>query len=208
VVGAFFKTITQSITGVGKLTDSIRRPETTGDATGFLIGICVIWAISAIEHALIHMYRLGSNPQASVNPQSYYIATGIGAIAAGAGCFLLFKLYNAIYGKLIAQEKTGYNASVPAVVLHNVNAYAMGPSILAIIPYAGPLLALVLILINLITVGKKRLNLRLTAALIDAVIALLTVVVIGFAAYWVGSLILGNALEPVTYIEKKAPTAQ
>jgi len=208
VVGAFFKTITQSITGVGKLTDSIRRPETTGDATGFLIGICVIWAISAIEHAMIHKHFVAANPLAYVDSQSYSIATGIGAIAAGAGCFLLFKLYNSIYGKLIAQEKTGYSASVPAVVLHNVNAYALGPSIFAIIPYAGPPLAILLIFINLITVGKKRLNLRLTAAIIDAVIALLAVLALGFAVYWVGSLILSNAIEPVTYMEKKTPTAQ
>src|SRR5271169_5372528 len=57
VVGAFFKTCLMSMFSPGKLTSSIRRPETTNDARGFLFGICGIWAVSAVMHYAWFVWR-------------------------------------------------------------------------------------------------------------------------------------------------------
>lgn len=198
VVGAFIKTCVMSLFNFFRLVDSIRRPETTGEARGFLIGCCVLWGACAFLHGLIFMYFAGRVRYHVVDTQTYLIYCAVAAIGAGGGLFLLFRLYNLIYGKLIAQEKTA--SKIPDVLLFNVNAYALGPSLLAPIPFAGPVLAGLLIFINLIIAGRKRLNLRMAAALIDAIISFVIVTVIAFAGYWiVGGLLLPQLLDhPVT----------
>ena len=139
VVGAFIKSCMMSLTSFFKLVDSIRRPETTNDARGFLIGCCVLWGVSVFIHGVIFMYLAEHKPNHAVDGQLYLEFSAIAAVAAGFGVYLLFRLYNIIYGKLIAQEKTV--TTIPDVLLYNVNAYALGPSILAPIPFAGPVLA-------------------------------------------------------------------
>jgi hypothetical protein len=192
VIGAFFKSCTMSMTSFFKLVDAIRRPETTSDARAFLIGCCVLWGVSAFIHGLIFMHFAGQVPYREVDQQTYLIYCAISAVAAGGAVYLLFRLYNIIYSKLVAQEKTA--TTLPDVLLYNVNAYALGPSLLAPIPFAGPPLALLLIFIDLVIAGRKRLNIRATGALIDAVIAFVAVLAIAFVGYWVGNLLLHQVL--------------
>src|SRR5205823_5939491 len=175
MVGAFIKSAVMSITNVFRLTDAIRRPETTGDANGFLIGCCILWGVSAFVHGLIFMYFAGRVQYHEVDPNNPLIFSAIAAAATGGGLYALFRLYNLIYGKLIAQEKG--TTSRPDVLLYNVNAYALGPSVLAPIPFAGPPLAALLIFINLVIVGRKRLNIRFAGAFIDALISYVIVIV-------------------------------
>ncbi len=191
-VSAFFKTCAMSLTSFFKLVDSIRRPETTTDATGFLIGCCVLWGISAFVHGLIFLVLLHRVPNIEVYDQQYVIYCAIAAIGAGGGLFLLFKLYNLIYGKLIAQEKSA--SVLPAVLLFNVNAYALGPSLMAPIPVIGPVLAILGIFKNLVTAGSRRLNIRFVGAFIDALLAFIIVIVAGYAGYKVGNFVVHQVL--------------
>lgn len=200
VVGAFLKTSMMSITRFFRLADAIRRPETPTDATGFLIGCCTLWGVSTLIHGLIFMHFVSKRPYHAVDTQQYIIFSAIAGVGAAAGLFLLFRLYNLIYSKLIAQEKNA--TSIPDVLLYNVNAYALGPSLLAPIPFAGPPLAAVLIFINLVIAGRKRLNIRFPGAFIDALIAFVVVMVVGFAGYWVGDLVLKQVLEDPVYVNK------
>jgi hypothetical protein len=200
--GAFFKTVGMSLFSPAKLAQAVRRPETTGDAFGFLILCAICWGISAFIHGMIWMHLLSKQPDILI--QSYVLDSIVASVAAAAGLWLLFRLYNTIYGKLVAKEKNQSRA--PAALLYNINAYALGPSVLAIIPYLGPPLALLWIAIDLVAVGMGRLRLRFAAALIDALIPLIAVVVIGFAGYYIGELLIGQVM-PAYEVVPPSPNA-
>ena len=200
VVGAFFKTVGMSLFAPAKLASAVRRPETTSDTSSFLIACCVCWSLSAFIHGMIFEHQLAKDPRVTID--NYTIDTVIAAVAAGVGVWLLFRLYNMIYAKLVAQEKN--QSPLPPALLYNINAYALGPSIVALIPFVGPPLALLWILVALVAVGIGRLRLRFAAALIDSLIPFVAVLVIGYVAYWVGDLVLN---QPLPSYELAQPTA-
>jgi hypothetical protein len=187
-IGAFFKTCGMSMFSPGKLTLAIRRPETTNDARGFLFGICGIWAVTAVMHYAIFVWRASRPANATVDTQTTAILGALCLLAGSVGTFFLFKVYTGIYGKLTAQEKDA--VLLPDVLIFNVGAYALGPSLLALIPFAGPLIALVWIFASQIAVGVNRLRLRLPAAIIDALISLAAVVAIVVVGYLVIEVVL------------------
>jgi hypothetical protein len=188
MLGAFLKTCKMSLVSPTQLQRLIRRPETTGDATSFLITCCILWGASAFIHGLILLPAASRTPNATFDQNLYLIYCAISFVAMGAGMYLLFRLYNIIYAKLLAQEKT--QSPLPAPLLYNVTAYAMGPSLLAILPIIGPPLAMLWIFINLILAGSKRLRIRATAAFIDALLAFIVVVAAGGIGYWIGDNII------------------
>jgi hypothetical protein len=199
MLAGFFKTVKRSFFGVGLLTDHIRRPETTGDARGFLIGCGICWGISVFLHGALLMHTYQNDPHIDFDSQTYWIYCIIGTVAAIIATIVLFQLYIAIYSKLVAQESR--QSPRPTVLLYNASAYALGPSVLAIVPFLGPPLALLWIFVNLILVGSKRLRLRPAAAIIDSLLAFLAVAVIGFACYWVGDFVLHQVMPVATEIE-------
>jgi hypothetical protein len=194
-VGAFFRTCFMSLTSPGKLTTAIRRPETTTDAKGFVIGCAAIWGLTALGNFAFAVWRETKLPDYdSMNNVNLIVLTLLTIVGSAGGIFFLFKIYNTIYGKLTAQEKD--SVLLPDVLLYNVNAYALGPSLLAVIPIAGPPLALLWIFVDLIAVGNKRLRLRMPAAIIDALLSLLAVLAIAGAVYLVVHwLILGKLMD-------------
>jgi hypothetical protein len=193
VLGAFLKTCKMSMSSPALLLNQIRRPETTSDTTAFLIGCCIICGASALIHGLILMPFVSNTPNADFDQNLYIIYCAIAFVAAGAGLYFLFRLYNIVYAKLIAQEKT--QSVLPAPLLYNVTAYALGPSLLALIPFVGPPIALAWIFINLILAGSKRLRIRASAAFIDALLAFIVVAAVGAIGYWVGDrLVLHQVL--------------
>jgi len=185
VVGAFFRTCFASLISPGKLTTAIRRPETTTDARGFVIGCATIWTLTALGNFAFSVWKATHEADYdSINNVNLVIISLLIIAGAGGGTFFLFQIYCKIYGKLTAQEKDA--VLLPDVLLYNVNAYALGPSLLAIIPIAGAPLALLWIFIDLIAVGNKRLRLRMPAAIIDALLSLIAVLAIAGATYFIG----------------------
>jgi hypothetical protein len=190
-VGAFFKTCIMSLTSPGKLADAIRRPETINDARAFLIGISGIWGISALMHFAFFVWRDSKLPDAdSLNTSAAAVLAALTIAGAGGGCYFLFKIYTIIYGKLTAQEKDA--VLLPEVLIYNVSAYALGPSLLALIPIAGPPLAGLWIFIDLVAAGTSRLRLRFPAALIDALLSFVAVLAIAGAGYLVVEVLILN----------------
>ena len=170
--------------------------ETTGDTRIFLWGCAILWGFSALIHGLLLYPHYSHIPKTDFDPQLYIEYCLIAMAAAIAGTYFLFRLFNLIYGKLIAQEKT--HRPLPDVLLYNVTAYCLGPSLLSIIPVAGPPLALLLIFIDLIIAGKKRLNIRATGAVIDALLPMIVIVALAFTGWFVGRIILHQVLnDPV-----------
>ena len=189
-VGAFFKTCIASMTAPGKLMGEIRRPETITDARGFLFGCCGCWAFTALVHYAYFVWKELKNPLASLE-QTPAIVLALGSVAAaGGGCYFLFKIYTIIYGSLASTEKD--SVMLPSVLIFNVSAYALGPSLLAIIPFIGPPIALVWIYIDLVAAGNKRFRLRMPAAVIDALIAMAVVLAIAGVSYLIVDLIFLN----------------
>jgi hypothetical protein len=193
-VGAFFKTCIRSLHSAGKMTEQIRRPETNSDAVAFLVGCAICWGLSALLHGLILYPHYRDLPDMDFDPTHYFVYCVIGMLAAAGATWALFTLYTMIYRKLVAQEKT--QTILPQVLVYNVSAYALGPSLLALIPFAGPPLAILLIGVNMVAVGTKRLRLRFAAAAIDAILSLIVVLVVGLAGYFVGGIILHQVYDP------------
>jgi len=205
-LGAFFKTCIKSLYSVGKLTTQIRRPETKTDALGFLIGCAICWGLSALMHGLLLYTHFRDLPNTEFDQTNYIIYCVIGMLAAGGATWALFTLYTLIYRKLVAQEKT--QSVLPTVLLYNVTVYALGPSLLSLIPFAGPPIAILLIGVNLVAVGSKRLRLRFAAAAIDALLAFVVVLVVGFVGYFVGDIVLHQIIDaPSQDVEPTQRTA-
>jgi hypothetical protein len=202
-VPAFFKTAFASLFSPGKLVEKIRRPETIGDARALVIGNSVLWGISGAMHTALRLRTEAHMPDAiDVNMTYCLFWCAIGAAGAGLGCYLLFKVYNAIYRILVIQEAG--SGTIPDTLMYNVNAYALGPSFLCLIPVAGPPLALVWILLCAVAVGQSRLKLKPAAAIIDAVLGYLAVMAIAAGVFFGGRYILNyTALgDAVTFPEK------
>jgi len=192
LVTAFFSTAIQSMFRPLRLLHAIRRPETTGDAVGFLVGCGIFWGISAIVHNYIWlMWHV--EPFVDANSDSYQLDHGLYWFGAGlqfllcpAALFLGTKLLTKFFNQMVATEFKGRGS---AVLTFNVFAYCLGPSILAPIPVAGPILALVWILVLLVVAGTGRLYLSTAGVVIAVIISFL-----GVAALTVGAFFAGDFL--------------
>ncbi len=197
-LAAFLKTCVGSMTNVGTMTRQIRRPETTADARPFVIGCCICWAVSAAVHGGIYFWRASRPETAEVHPRDLAIELAIFTAAAGFGAYFLFRAFNAMWAKMIAQEKDA--PLFPGPLIYNVTAYAMGPSLLAVVPLVGPPVAFLLIGVNAVRIGIQRFRLRFAAAMIDAVLGLAAVIGLVGVAVLIGYLIFFR-LEPLTPVE-------
>lgn len=188
IIGAFFKTCLMSLYAPGRLFMAIRRPETTSDATGFVFGCGLLWATSVVIHGLILIPHFNGERYTQVQTSNYFTILVITAAAAFLGTWIGMKLYCAINGKMVGQEKQLGRITTPLVF--NVNAYALGPSVLAIVPIIGPPLAIIWILIDFVIAGLKRLRIRFAGAMIDAIIPYIVVLALATVVYFAGWFLL------------------
>lgn len=202
---AFIGTCVKSIRCPALLLDHIRRPDTTNEASFFAYGCAVFWGISTAIHMLIwnNFYRPQWAPrllqeyELDYDTQFYIKAVIMSVIVAAASFFLLVWFANRIYFSLISSE---LKSKAPRVLLHNIFCYCMGPSILAIVPFIGPPLALALIFFGWCVGGAKRLYISWRGAIVASVLAMLASLAIFAAGWFVLSFILNNMLglrEPV-----------
>ena len=93
------------------------------------------------------------------------------------------------------------------MLIYNVNVYALGPSLLSVIPFVGPPIPrLLLIAVDLVAVGTKRLRpsiLRRGSRCNSGVDQL--VLVVGVVGYFVGGLVLHQVYDPPS-IRKRCHT--
>ena len=192
---AFFQTVIESITKPATLLDSIRRPDTTGEARQFAFGCCAFWAISTAIHLILSdMFRRPAWwEMVEVDyATNYYIKTAILSVLVGVGVFLLLVVFaNHLYSAMIATELKN---AAPRVLLYNIFCYCLGPSILALIPIIGPPLALALIFRGWCVGGAKRLFISWRGAIVASVLTMVIALVIAAIGYFVASLVLNSAL--------------
>jgi hypothetical protein len=204
-VAAYFKTTLQSLFGFRRLVDQIRRPETIGDATSYVIVCGVMWALGIGIWDFIQYVRVIHDTKLLVNGQQFLIESVIRAVGALALAVVIYKLAITLFHNLLTHDS---QRQIPKVLVSNVFAYALGPSTLALIPVIGWGLAVLWIIINAIVGARTRLYLRMREALVNVIIAatvgLVLLAAVYFAAYFIWPVIGGHSVEPVP-VTQKAP---
>jgi membrane protease YdiL (CAAX protease family) len=196
---AFLTTCVKSITNPAMLLDHIRRPDTTNEASQFAYGCSAFWGISAAIHLLIlhKLYRPAwadalEREIGTVYDTQYYIKTAILSVVIALAAYVLLVVFaKRLYFALVASELKN---NAPPVLVHNVFCYCMGPSILALVPVAGPPLALALIFWSWCVGGTKRLYVSWRGAIVAAVLTALGVLVMAGVGYFVLGMMLDNML--------------
>jgi hypothetical protein len=226
-IPAFFKTTLQSLFGFGPLVDHIRRPETSGDANTFVILCGLMWAVGVGIWDAVQYYIAVHNPSFQVDGQQFVIESAIRAAGAIGLTIVIHKLATAIFHSLLTSDA---QRQIPKVLVGNVFAYALGPSILAFVPAvaagvvalasgsgtatliasAGWSLIALWIAINAIVGARKRLYLRTRESLVNVIIVSVVSVVLLFAVYYAGYLIWHSihggqsSVAPIPVSEKPA----
>ena len=180
-VTAIFKTAFAAMFAPRRLLDSMRRPETRQDARVLAIAYGVFWGLGWVIHDLISFKLFSrSGPDFVIDYHGYamvaHFALGI------AGTYFVLQFGSALFHKLVSAGDAG--SRIPPVLVYNVFAYCLGPSILALIPFGiGPLVALVWIF-GLIVLGSvSRLGMKGGNAFVCAMIAFGGILVAAVLAY-------------------------
>jgi hypothetical protein len=192
-VGAVLKCGLRAMFKPNLLFDHIRGTTVTADAASFLWVCAGCWGLSAAIHSAIAYFMIDQATN-EVYLQQYLLAALLKVAGTVGWAFLMFKFVIGLYHKLVITE---IKQAVPATLTFNIVAYAMGPSILAPIPFAGPPLALVGIFIALVAGGRKRLYIGWRGAVIDALLPFVAAVVLTAAFAFVGGWALDQLLVPV-----------
>ena len=193
-VAAFFKTVGMSLFQPAKLLEQMRRPETSSDVTAFAAGCGLMWAMSVVIHSAIAYSAISKDADAGkvdLSASQYWLNTGLQAAGAWVGTLLLLKIASGIYLKLVAHDM---KQRTPSVLIYNAMGYGLGPSILALVPFVGPPVALVWIFVNWLVMGFKRLRVKPGAAVVTAVLTFVAVGALVGGVYLGGQFLASNVL--------------
>jgi hypothetical protein len=183
-VAAFFKTVATALARPGVLFESMRRPETAGDARAFAIACGIFWGLAWLIHSVIAYHlahqkdRTGWSDFGVVNAEVFAVHLVLGVVATWGLLFLITRL---AYKLISAGEM---KVKFPPVLLYNVYAYALAPSVLAVIPYVGPPLALAWIFALMVYGARTRLMIKTGGAIVCNIFAVVGVLGLAAAAYF------------------------
>jgi hypothetical protein len=205
VVKAYFQTVFKSMTEPALLLDHIRRPETTGDCSVFMWVSAAMWFIGILVWNAFWLYFVLPKSTAYEHeldsPMYYWLsAVGQGAIVAGF-VYLWVRLGSRMYLSLGAMEMKHVSPSL----IVNVYSYTLGPSLLAVVPIFGWVLAPIWIFLDLIAAGKRRLFLKNSSAIINPLLIMISALIIATVAYFVLKFFWGHYLEMDGLIRVVAP---
>jgi hypothetical protein len=188
---AFFKTAFGVMFSPGKTLWQVRRPDTTRDATGFALACGFCWALSIAIHSelmLVLHYRplvvTPANGQTlEIDTGIYWLNTLLQMIAMTGGIWLLLKIINSFYFKLTVLDS---HSKASPILTYNVLAYSLAPSLLAVVPIAGPPLAIFWIFVLWIALGMKRLKIKPGGAVIASILTFIATAAITIGVYFAG----------------------
>jgi hypothetical protein len=165
-IPAIFKSAFAAMFAPRRLLDSMRRPETRSDARILAIAYGVFWGLSWVLHDVIRFMR--SDETFMIDYHGYAMVAHF-ALAV-AGTFFVLQFASALFHKLVSAGDT--SGRIPPVLVYNVFAYCLGPSILALIPFGiGPIVALVWIFGLIVLGAVSRLSMKAGNALVCALIS-------------------------------------
>jgi hypothetical protein len=183
-VAAFVKTVGGMLTRPGAILESMRRPETAGDARAFAIGCGIFWGLGWVVQDVVAYHRAhaadgtGWSEFGALDAETFALHLVLGVVATWG----LLSLVTRLAYKLISAGEM--KVKFPSVLLYNVYAYGLAPSVLAIIPVVGPILAIVWIFALLVYGCRARLAIKTGGAIGCKVFAVVGVLGLAFAAYY------------------------
>jgi hypothetical protein len=203
VIGAFFKTCVMSLKAPGQLLVQIRRPETIGDGRAFASGCGVCWGVSLVIHRLL-MLRLWyhDDRRYEIDMTFFWIENALFFAGAIGGVLLFIHVVSRIYHKMVESE---IKHPVTPALFVNLFSYALAPSLLALVPVAGPVLAVCWILALLVIAGSARLRLNAGSAAVASFISVAAMVLACLAAWFVVRMLVWEAMTGGAINEVKMP---
>jgi hypothetical protein len=212
-IPAFFKTCTKVMRDPETLFGLIRRLQHRTDARLFVIGIAILWFLSGMIHGCIAYLRLALSaegraphnlPHLEIDIQAFFLAWAVFSLALAVLVFGLFEIAARIYYPMVSGGDMKGRGS-PELV-YNVLAYCMGPSVLVLVPYAGPVVALAWIFGLAIWAGMNRLRINTRGAAVCAAISLGSCLVIALLLLGAGYKVWGWSYDPAS--KKVTPKIQ
>jgi hypothetical protein len=185
LVGAYIKTLMKAFTSPAKLFDEIRRPDATGDATSFAFICGLMWSISELLHTWM-IVHFGKWDDTSASPWMRGI---ILAVLAPFAAVVIARVAAIVFGKLISTEIRATDA--PQVLLFNLFAYCLAPSIFAIIPIIGVPIAAIWIFVLMMVAALKKLRLKIGGAIINTLLTSIACAACGLGLFFGVNFISG-----------------
>lgn len=215
VAGAFIRTCLASLRAPGELFRQIHRPETSGDARSFAIGCGVCWGLSLLIHRLLLRWHYEqqrvteAGPSQGmalheIDPTLFWVESLLYFAAAIAAVFLFIHGIARIYHKMVATE---IRHPISGELFVNLFAYALGPSLLALVPGIGPVAAVVWIFVLLIIAGSVRLQINAGSAAVASFVSMAAMVLACAAAWLVLRVLVWEAMTGGAINDVKLPDA-
>lgn len=201
---AFLGTCVRSITSPALLLDHIRRPDTTHEASAFAYGCSALWVVSTAIHMVLYNVMFPPKWKAyweqtvggSYDTQ-FYIKTVVLSVLTGGAVYLLCVMFaKRMYYAMVSTELKN---NAPRVLIHNIFCYCLGPSLLSLIPVAGPPLAILMIFLAWCAAGAKRLYISWRGAIVAAVLTMAASLIIFGAGFFLANMVMNqivNLVEP------------
>jgi hypothetical protein len=206
IVSAFLRTCIGMLTAPANMLDRIRRLEDRADARLFAIACTVPWFCSFCIHSVIVWRSLVNWRETKVGFAEqhyeidnflYFLRWGVGAIILCVGVVLLQGLASRIYFAMVSGVDMK-GRGTPELI-YSMYAYCLAPSILAVVPYVGPPLAMGWGLALTVYGGVNRLRVGYRGAAVAAGLAFAANLAILAGALYVGYLVCNSVLgNPVT----------
>lgn len=205
LVKAFVKTCAMTLTAPARLFVQIRRPETISDGRVFAIGCSVCWGLSLVIHRLL-MRRVWYHDERryEIDTTLFWVENGLFFAAAIGAVMLFIHFVSRIYHKMVEAE---IKQPVTPALFVNLFAYALGPSVLALVPVAGPVVAIGWIFALLVVAGSVRLRLNAGSAAVASFISMAAMVLGCAAAWFVVRMLVWEAMTGGAINEVKMPDA-
>ena len=166
VIPAVFKTAFAAMFAPRRLLDSMRRPEARADARVLAIAYGVFWGLGWVVHDVVQFMRSDQTFMIEYHGYAMFAHFALGVAAT----FFVLQFATPLFHKLLSAGDT--SGRIPSVLVYNVFAYCLGPSVLAIIPFGiGPLIALLWIFGLIVFGAVARLGMKGGNAFVCALIA-------------------------------------
>lgn len=198
MIPAFFKTCIMGLKNPSDLWASMRRPETTGDARSFAIFCGICWGIGWVLNSCILFARIPDWQYGMIVKEGdvvaqvkfwnqFAILSLVQLILAPVALMILLNMATGMYMKLAEAEAKA--TAPPRSLIYNLLAYCLGPSLLAVIPFVGMVLAGIWITVLVIRAGSSRLCFRSRGSTTIALLVFLPVWGLVIGVYCAGWLI-------------------
>jgi hypothetical protein len=181
VMMGYLKTAWMSLFSPAKLFAMIRRPNSTPDANGFVVGCGVMWSIAVAFDAVRYYFQ----HRQTIDPATDLLFHFAMIVAAPFILYGLLTIVMRIFNVMVENE---LRHGTPKALAINVISYAAGPSVVApiLLPvhWAGGVLVVAWIAFAAAAGAKTRMRLSTAGATIAVVVGVAAACALAVAGYF------------------------